>query len=140
MHIDHCLSYLLCSKVPPFKLGGTQQGSTLHSSVSVTSSYLHIPCVLKNSNNSLQKVKRFRDGLSYSTPQKKLINKEKYHYPASALNSRFFNGMGLRLGNGISPAFLKGGVSQAIPKSFLFFGKKFFFASRIMKIEDEELV
>ena len=36
--------------------------------------------------------------------------------------------MGPRLGNGISPcffAFLRGGIWQAIPKSFLFFGENF---------------
>ena len=46
--------------------------------------------------------------------------------PILSLNSAFFNGMGPRLGNGISPcflAFLRDGV-QAIPKS-LFFGEKF---------------
>ena len=40
----------------------------------------------------------------------------------------FFNGMGPRLGNGISPcffAFLRGGIWQAIPKSFLFFWENF---------------
>ena len=37
----------------------------------------------------------------------------------------FMTGMGLRMGNGISPCFftlLRGGVGQAITKSFLFFG------------------
>jgi len=36
--------------------------------------------------------------------------------------------MGPRLGNGFSPcffAFLRGGIRQAIPKSFLFFGENF---------------
>ena len=38
------------------------------------------------------------------------------------------DGMGPRLGNGISPcffAFLRGGIWQAVPKSFLFFGENF---------------
>jgi len=47
-----------------------------------------------------------------------------------SLNSTVLkNGMGLRLGNGISPsvfAVLRGGVWQAIPKSFLFFGEFLF--------------
>ena len=45
-------------------------------------------------------------------------------------NVEFRDGMGPRLGNGISPCFftfLRGGVWQAIPKSFLFFEKFFGF-------------
>ena len=44
--------------------------------------------------------------------------------------STFFNGMGPRLGNGISPcsfAFLRSGIWQAIPKSFCFSEKIFCF-------------
>ena len=48
--------------------------------------------------------------------------------PIPSLNSTFVNGMGPRLGKGISPCFfvfLRGGVWQAIAKSFLFFGENF---------------
>ena len=47
----------------------------LYSSISVTSSWLRISCALKKLTNKKQKIfsekqKGFRDGLSYSTPQK----------------------------------------------------------------------
>jgi len=48
--------------------------------------------------------------------------------PIQLKNVEFRDGMGPRLGNGISPcffAFLRGGIGQAIPKSFLFFGENF---------------
>ena len=44
-----------------------------------------------------------------------------------SVSSEFRDGIGPRLGNGISPCFftsLRGGVRQAIPKSLLFFDKK----------------
>ena len=50
--------------------------------------------------------------------------------PIPLKNVEFRDGMGLRLGNGISPGFftfVRGGVRQAIPKSFLFTGQFFCF-------------
>ena len=48
--------------------------------------------------------------------------------PIPSLNSTLLNGMGLRLGEGISPCFfasLRGGVSQAIPNPFFFLLNEF---------------
>ena len=48
--------------------------------------------------------------------------------PIPSLILHFLNGMGPRLGNGIFPCFFtfwRGGIWQAILKSFLFFGENF---------------
>ena len=47
--------------------------------------------------------------------------------------------MGLRLGNGISPGFftfVRGGVRQAIPKSFLFIGENFLLLCEIFRVHE----
>jgi len=63
------------------------------------------------------KQKGFRDGLSYSTPQENEETRGNAITQPRSLpvkkNVEFRDGMGLRLGNGISPcffAFLRGGV------------------------------
>jgi len=70
----------------------------------------------KKQNIFSEKQKGFRDGLSYSTPQKSKETKgnaitQPWSHPIK--NVEFRDGMGPRLGNGISPcffAFLRGGI------------------------------
>jgi len=71
----------------------------------------------KKQNIFSRKQKGFRDGLSYSTPQKKLNkgNAIPSLGPIPLKNVEFRDGMGPRLGNGISPCFFnffRGGVYQ----------------------------
>jgi len=81
---------------------------TLHPSISVTSSWLHISCALKILQTRSKKFSlnnKFRDGLSYSTPQKSeetrgngITQPQSHPIPKFYI---FFGGMGPRLGNGI---------------------------------------
>jgi len=73
--------------------------------------------IYKKQKNFLQKTKGCRDGLSYSTPQKSEETKGEMPLPSldpiPIQNVEFRDGMGSRLGNGISPfffMFLRGGV------------------------------
>jgi len=97
---------LLCSSVS-LKTRSYTVRFTLHSSNSVTSSWLHLLCALKSSKTRSQKffLKNKKDlGMACHIPPLKKAKKK---------GVEFRDGMGPRLGNGISLcffAFLRGGI------------------------------
>jgi len=106
-HIHAYRPQLLCSKV------FLKARFTLHSSISVISSWLYISSALKSSQTRSKKfspINRKDLGMAYHTlPLKKVKKQGEMPLPSlcpiPSLNSTFFNGMGPRLGNGISICF-----------------------------------
>ena len=96
MHTDP--SQLLIQQGVSLKTRSYTVRFILHSSISVTSSWLCMSCALNNSQTRSQKIfskeqKGFRDGLSYSTPQKSETKKKgKCHYRASVLSLHILMG------------------------------------------------
>ena len=82
---------------------------TLHSSISVTSSWLRISCALKSSNKKQKFSPKNKNDLGMAphiSPLKKAKKQGEMPLPSlSHIPSLNSNGMGPRLGNGISPRF-----------------------------------
>ena len=100
---------LLCSSVS-LKARSYTVRFTLHSSISVTSSWLRISCTLKSSQTRSKKIspKNKKDlGMAcHISPLKKAKKQGEMPLPSlSHIPSLNSNGMGPRLGNGISPRF-----------------------------------
>ena len=82
----------------------------------------------------------------YTGAEKQIAKKDRFRHllllsapfrPFVCKILHFFNGMGLRLGNGISPCFftfVRGGVWWAIAKLFLFFGENFLLLVYMLRI------
>ena len=100
LHFHAYRPQLLCTKVFFWKLG-----SSISVYLRLAMHFMHSKSLQTRSKKFTLKSKNgFRDGLSYSTPQKSEETRgNAIIQPRSHPIPKFFNGMGLRLGNRISP-------------------------------------